>query len=573
MATLQQLEQALVKADAAGNADDAKVFANEIRRMRSESATSVETPPAPVAPPVAGGNALAAFGAGLGAGVGQVAMGAQHYLGKGLDALGAEQAGQWLVDDAASGRTKLGDELSPYKQSNPVAAGVGEFGGNVVATLPVGGVLGAGAKAAATAGVAPKMLMPLGQALNTGGASAGGLTGRTGLAARMAGGAATGGASAALVNPDDAGTGAAIGAALPVVGKGIGKLSDLVKGPRLTPQAVATVRNITDAGFVVPPSHARPTLANGLMEGVGGKLKTQQAASVRNQQTTNKLVKQALGMADDANLTPEVLAGMRGEAGKAYESLRGVGTLNTDADFLKALQDIGASYSNVGRSFPGLVKDNGVQDIVQSLSVKQMDASSAIDAIKLLREQASDAYRAGNSAVAKASNKAALALEDVMERQLAGSGNTEAVQAFRSARQQIAKIHDIEKALHPGSGNVDARKLAASLRKGKPLSGEIRKVAEAADAFPKAFQGPEAVGSVAPFSVLDSAFAGGVGLTTGSMMPLAMLAARPGLRAAALSPMVQRGLSEPQGAQPLSVLAGKAAPLMYRAAPVAGANP
>ncbi len=35
MASLQELERALVAADAAGNTDDARVFANEIRQMRS----------------------------------------------------------------------------------------------------------------------------------------------------------------------------------------------------------------------------------------------------------------------------------------------------------------------------------------------------------------------------------------------------------------------------------------------------------------------------------------------------------------------------------------------------------
>lgn len=43
MATLEQLESALRKADAAGNADDAKVFAAEIRRMRSGGETAPET--------------------------------------------------------------------------------------------------------------------------------------------------------------------------------------------------------------------------------------------------------------------------------------------------------------------------------------------------------------------------------------------------------------------------------------------------------------------------------------------------------------------------------------------------
>ena len=42
MATVEQLEQALIKADAAGNADDARVFANEIRKMRQSAVPQPE---------------------------------------------------------------------------------------------------------------------------------------------------------------------------------------------------------------------------------------------------------------------------------------------------------------------------------------------------------------------------------------------------------------------------------------------------------------------------------------------------------------------------------------------------
>lgn len=45
MATLEQLETALRKADAAGNVDDAKVFASEIRRMRSSAETTTPAEP------------------------------------------------------------------------------------------------------------------------------------------------------------------------------------------------------------------------------------------------------------------------------------------------------------------------------------------------------------------------------------------------------------------------------------------------------------------------------------------------------------------------------------------------
>ena len=52
MATLEQLSAALVKADAAGNATDAKVFADEIRRLKSAPAptTTPTAMPAPATP-------------------------------------------------------------------------------------------------------------------------------------------------------------------------------------------------------------------------------------------------------------------------------------------------------------------------------------------------------------------------------------------------------------------------------------------------------------------------------------------------------------------------------------------
>ncbi len=63
MATLQELEEALIKADAAGNAQDAMAFANEIRRLRQvQTMPAVEVRPAPTE----GMSGLDRFRAGLG---------------------------------------------------------------------------------------------------------------------------------------------------------------------------------------------------------------------------------------------------------------------------------------------------------------------------------------------------------------------------------------------------------------------------------------------------------------------------------------------------------------------------
>lgn len=190
-------------------------------------------------------NALSAFGAGLGKGVGGVALTAQDLLGRGLGAVGdvfapeqtmsglitgnqpqnvAQRASKWLREDAAVGKAKLAAEAQPYAEQHPIATGAGEIGAEVLATIPVGGVLG---KAASMIPQAAKYA----QALRTGGfdlgaAQTGGRAANSAL--RVGSGAAVGGASAGLVNPEDAGMGAvlgaAVGAAAPVITKGLSRL-------------------------------------------------------------------------------------------------------------------------------------------------------------------------------------------------------------------------------------------------------------------------------------------------------------------------------------------------------------
>jgi hypothetical protein len=167
---------------------------------------------------------LESLGAGLGSGVGNVALGAQNLVGMGLEKLGAQSAGQWLQKDAAMGKEKLKGEVAPYKEANPMTTGGGELAAEIGATLPVGGALAKGASM--VPGLAQKA-PALVEALRTGGMGGGN------LAARMAGGAATGGASAALINHEDAGMGAGVGTVLSVAGpivRGVGNMASKVVG-------------------------------------------------------------------------------------------------------------------------------------------------------------------------------------------------------------------------------------------------------------------------------------------------------------------------------------------------------
>jgi len=236
MATLEQLSSALVKADAAGNVDDAKALAMEIKRMRGETQapTIVNAPDARqnVAAEPADARremvqrelttAIAPF-AGAYTGVGNIVLGGQKLLGQGLTALGAKDTGQFLTEDAIRRQELQKQFIQPYKDVAPGYAGAGEFAGEVVATLPVGGFLSKPIQAAGKAipSIA-KVTTPLAQSLRSGGFQTGvsptTLAGRSGNAlARLVGGATVGGISSALVNPEETETGASIGAVAPFV--------------------------------------------------------------------------------------------------------------------------------------------------------------------------------------------------------------------------------------------------------------------------------------------------------------------------------------------------------------------
>lgn len=182
-----------------------------------------------------------AIAAGLGAGTGKVALGAQYLLGRGVKALGdvadrisppdqtlsslvtgqapqgtVARAGNWLVNDATTGRANLDAQLAPYRKESPKSAGLGEVGGEMLTTLPVGGALAKGAEIVGLGRSLPRFAEAVRTfGMRTGAKPANVVQGASDLGIRSAGGALTGGVSSALVDPDSGWTGAGIGAALP----------------------------------------------------------------------------------------------------------------------------------------------------------------------------------------------------------------------------------------------------------------------------------------------------------------------------------------------------------------------
>ena len=330
--------------------------------------------------------------------------------------------------------------------------------------------------------------------------------------------------------------GTAFGGAVPA----IGSIPSMLRGKAPSPQMVDSITRARELGYVIPPTQANPSMLNRIMEGVAGKITTAQNASARNQEITNRLAAKSLGLAEDTAITPQVLADLRTTAGNAYTNLGLAGQVITDKSYINALDDIAKPFVVAAKGFPD-APPSPVLNLVQSLKSPSFDATAAIEKIKQLRTAADDAFRSGNTDIARASKSAATAIENALEGHLSKTGQGDLLSKFRDARQLIAKTYSVEKAANPATGTIDAKKLAAQLQRGKPLSAELKDIAQFSQSFPKASQTPETMGSLTQLNPLDY-FAGLVGgVSTGGPGAAAILA-RPAMRAAALSSPVQNRL-------------------------------
>lgn len=300
-------------------------------------------------------------------------------------------------------------------------------------------------------------------------------------------------------------------------------------------QKFDAARAAAKEGYVVPPADLEPGAVSEAVSAFSGKIKTAQAASQRNQQVTDRLAREAIGLKAGDQLDDAALQAIRNQAAQqGYAPIRSAGTVQADKQFISALDNIAATQQGASKSFPGL-GENGVVDLVAKLKQPAFDAGDAVDATRVLREAADKAYRQGDKTLGKASKQAADALEDMLERHLTAAGNPDALQAFLEARTLIAKTYTVQKGLNPQTGSVAADKLAKELAKGKPLTNELRTIAETAQAFPKATQSlKEAPKALSP---LDMAVAAG-GAVSGNPLMMAWLG-RPLARNALLSPAVQ----------------------------------
>lgn len=227
---------------------------------------------------------------------------------------------------------------------------VARVGGQLALTVPAVTALGGAAGAAG--------LPRLGGAIASGGFRTGGAAPVGGLARagdmglRTLGGGIAGGVSAGMVNPEDAGTGATIGAALPGVGAVAGAAGRAVgnavrpnvNNPELARRAIQEFQ-IPLGPADISASRGTKALRSVLNDApfVGG-IGEKQAEAV--QAGFNRAVGKTFG-ADAPKLTPEVLDAAKKRMGAEFDRIWGQNSLTVDVKMARELEALRAEVDKL----------------------------------------------------------------------------------------------------------------------------------------------------------------------------------------------------------------------------------
>jgi len=298
-------------------------------------------------------------------------------------------------------------------------------------------------------------------------------------------------------------------------------------------------------GLVVPPSTTNPTWLNRALESIAGKENVQNYARLMNDEGRTAIARQSLvesgatGIGENAPFTPDAVKAVMKEAGQSMDAAKSVPKFSTDGQYVDDMAKVLEEHANVNESFPGAVRPE-VEDVVNTYLQDSMTGKSGVAATRLLREQAGDAFRRGDSELGRVYKGVSNAIENQIDRAVQNPDlgvSPDAVAIWRRGRVLYAKGALIRDSMLP-DGTVSGPKLAAAWRNDEPITGDLRTAAEFAAQYPKANLSASASGS--PVSHL----AGGLG---------------PAISGAATEMLADRYKKEGEGGSFLPFIAGAVA--------------
>lgn len=393
----------------------------------------------------------------------------------------------------------------------------GKLGGEIAGTAGVGGVLANGLRALPVAGPGVDALAT---ALQTGGFRTGAsLPAVQNLATRIGAGAAVGGASAGMVNPEDAGLGAVIGGALPAGAQLAGKAGSMLRKGLSGGGVSDEVRNLAtraqELGINIPADrlvNSRPL--NALTAGLNyvpfsGRAATEDAMNSQLNQALSKTFGQ-----DSSNVT-QALRKAQSVLGGQFDAVLKSNVVRVDEQFMADLAESANKASRELGSDGASIIGKQVDDILAKAATGEIDGQAAYNIKKTL-----DRIGGRTTPEAFYANDLKKALMGALNRSL---GPDQAA-AFATTRQQYGTMLDLQKLAKNGAeGEISAARLSNMKNIG---NGQVQELADIAAQFVKPREGAHGGAQRALVGALGfgagglPALAGGAAIGRGANMAL-----------------------------------------------------
>ena len=324
-------------------------------------------------------------------------------------------------------------------------------------------------------------------------------------------------------------------------------------GPKV--DAAAQGREI---GLAAPPQEIDPSKATQTRARVAGEKTIADELNRANATKWGEGAREDLGLAPGTKLDDNALAAARTrpEITSAYDDVANIGALQVDDVLTRGLNSVrpGQVY---GASRETAAVNAWVDGLQQELSAGA-DSAAMVRSIRQMRDEANSLFKSEKAgakvepvdmAMAQAKLGAADALEELLARNVQ---DRTVLYRFQDARRKLAQTYDYERALDFATGQIDPQALAKLASAGKPLSGNLEKMANFAANFPEV---STLSGAGLRPSVIARAGRGTVGgaigsaigglVTGGNPLGFATGAALGGIAGERLSTLTARGMASP----------------------------
>jgi hypothetical protein len=269
-----------------------------------------------------------------------------------------------------------------------------------------------------------------------------------------------------------------------------------IRESQINAPRIDAAKDAFDMGFALDPALSNPSAANRMRAATVGSTALHSNLSKLNLPKVAMRAKEDMGLPETMKLDAKAFdtAMDAPKISEPYDKVRAIPSIVADDAVLTELDNlrIAPAIGDTGQA----ASVNNFLDTVKQQLQSGANGKTIVDGIRQRRRDAQAIYNQQSAGINPPSPEAiaradvsmgvAKALENAIENSIA---DPRLLAEFRTARALAGRINDYRRATNLATGVVDPQELAKLAAEGRPLSGNLAKIANTAANFPENMQG------------------------------------------------------------------------------------